>query len=162
MSVILIHAISIRKKTLIVYKNGYAEGSFLAAKLTILFKDALDIVGTYPSNELNPCIYTGVELIISTTALKQVPEIPIVVIDIPLLRKDVENISKAITRETEHPIRKIIDVFSPSLFIRSSAKSEKKSYIPYAICFVRMGELRTALNKVFSKESVEFQLQWMA
>lgn len=115
-----------QKKTLIVYKNGYAEGSFLAAKLTTLFKDALDIVGTYPSNELNPCIYTGVELIISTTALKQVPKIPIVVIDIPLLRKDVENISKAITKETEHPIRKIMDVFSPSLFIRSSAKCREE------------------------------------
>lgn len=112
-----------RKKVLIVYKNGYAEGSFLASKLNTLFKDALNIVGKYPSNELTPSVCQEADLIISTTALKEIPQIPIVVIDIPLLKKDIENLSRAITREKEHPIRQIADLFSPNLFLRSSARS---------------------------------------
>lgn len=121
-----------QKKILIVYKSGYAEGSFLASKLSTLFKDALHIVGKYPSNELNSSVCSDIDLIISTTALKDISDIPVIVVDIPLLRKDIENISKAITKEDEHPISKLMDLFAPSLFIRSSAKSRDE--IIHTLC----------------------------
>lgn len=112
-----------RKKAIIVYENGYAEGSFLAAKITSLFKDTLEIVGRYPSHELSSIDFGPIDLIISTVSLRQIDQIPVVVVEIPLLRKDIEKLATAITREHVHPIQKIRDFFSPALFLRSSAKS---------------------------------------
>lgn len=111
------------KKVIIVYENGYAEGSFLAAKISTLFKDTLEIAGRYPSYELGTVDFSDIDLIISTVSLRQFDRIPVVVVEIPLLRKDVENLAKAITREHVHPIDKINDLFSPSLFVHTSAKS---------------------------------------
>lgn len=113
-----------RKRTLIVYGNGYAEGSFLAARITSLFKDVLEIAGRYPSHELDDKICENIDLIISTVPLKQInASIPVVTVEIPLLRKDIENIAKTVTKEQLHPVSRFTDLFDPSLFVRSSAAS---------------------------------------
>lgn len=120
------------KKTIIVYENGYAEGSFLAAKITSLFKDTLEIVGRYPSHELASVDFDGIDLIVSTVSLRQIDTVPVVVVEIPLLRKDIENLAKAITKEHVHPIDKIRHFFSPSLFINTSVRSRDE--IIHTLC----------------------------
>lgn len=111
------------KRAIIVYENGYAEGSFLAAKITSFFKDTIEISGRYPSHELTNIKFNNIDLIISTVPLRLTIDIPVVVVDMPLLRKDIENLAKALTREHIHPVDKIRDFFSPSLFVHTSADS---------------------------------------
>ena len=151
-----------RKKVLIVYKNGYAEGSFLASKLNTLFKDALNIVGKYPSNELTPSVCQEADLIISTTALKEIPQIPIVVIDIPLLKKDIENLSRAITREKEHPIRQIADLFSPDLFLRSSAASRDEIIHRLCCLLLEDGGVKDDFEKSVLEREQRISTPWTA
>ena len=112
-----------KKKVLVVYGNGYAEGSFLAAKLSTLFKDTLTIIGSLPSHELNDINFSNIDLIISTVPVKYFEKVPVIVVEIPLGKKDIENITKTILKENIHPISTITDLFSPSLFIRTTAKS---------------------------------------
>lgn len=143
------------KKVLIVYGNGYAEGSFLAAKITSLFKNVLEIAGRYPSHELDGKICNDIDLIISTVPLKQLHvSIPVLVVEIPLLRKNIENISRAITKERQHPVSKFSDLFDPSLFIRSSAKSRDE--IIHVLCMLlkKSGNISDSFEKsVLERES---------
>lgn len=143
------------KKVLIVYGNGYAEGSFLAAKITSLFKNVLEIAGRYPSHELDGKTCNDIDLIISTVPLKQLHvSIPVLVVEIPLLRKNIENISRAITKERQHPVSKFSDLFDPSLFIRSSAKSRDE--IIHILCMLlkKSGNISDSFEKsVLERES---------
>ncbi len=113
------------KKAIIVYGNSYAEGSFLAAKLSTLFKGTLEIIGRYPSHELNDINCQHTDLIISTTPIKQFGKIPVIVVEIPLSKNDIENITKTVIKEHRHPIDTIMDLFSPSLFIRTTVKNRE-------------------------------------
>lgn len=121
-----------RKKALIIYENGYAEGSFLASRLTALFHGVLEITKKLPSHELNEEACREIDFIISTIALKQIEAVPVIVIEIPLLRKDIENISKAITREHVHPVNQITQFFSPGLFLRMRTGSREQ--VIHAMC----------------------------
>lgn len=144
-----------RKKALIVYGNGYAEGSFLAAKITSLFKDVLEIAGRYPSHELGDETCHNIDLIISTVPLKQLrASIPVVVVEIPLLRKDIENIAKTVTREQLHPISNFSDLFEPSLFVRSSAASRDEIIHILCMRLEKSGHISHTFEKsVLERES---------
>lgn len=115
-----------RKRALIVYDSSYAEGSFLAAKISTFFKDALEIAGRYPSHELSTVDYDKIDLIISTVPIKHMESIPVVVVEIPLDKKDIKHVARAVTKENEHPVSKIVDFFSPSLFVRTAAQSREE------------------------------------
>ncbi len=144
-----------RKKALIVYGNGYAEGSFLAAKISSLFKDVLEIEGKYPSHELSSKTCRNIDLIISTVPLKQMDAmLPVVVVEIPFLRKDIENIAKIINKNPLHPVNQFADLFDPSLFVRSSAQS--KDEIIHILCALleKSGHISDSFEKsVLERES---------
>lgn len=113
------------KKAVIVYDSGYAAGSFLASKLNTLFKETLEIIGRYPSHEIGESKLHEADMVISTVALKQVT-LPVVVVDIPLSRRDIENVAKAITMDEQHPIDKITQFFVEQLFINTTANSKEE------------------------------------
>lgn len=119
------------KKVIIVYNGGYATGSFLESKLKTLFKDSLEIIGKYPSHEISDLDLSYVDLIISTVSLSNINK-PVIVVNIPFLRKDMENIANAITYEANHPIDKIMRFFDEDLFLNTDANS--KNEIIHQLC----------------------------
>lgn len=119
------------KKAVIVYDSGYAAGSFLTSKLNTLFKETLEIIGRYPSHEIEECKLHEADMVISTVALKQVT-LPVVVVDIPLSRRDIENVARAITMDEQHPIDKITQFFDEHLFINTAADSKEE--IIHTLC----------------------------
>lgn len=121
-----------RKKVIILYDSGFAAGSFIASKLTTMFKDTLEIVGKYPSHEFEDIELQHVDLLISTVALPPLDDVPVVVVDIPLLRKDVENIAKVITMDDIHPIDKITKFFDEDLFM--TIQAEDKETVIHTLC----------------------------
>ncbi len=143
-----------RKRALIVYDSSYAEGSFLAAKISTFFKDALEIDGRYPSHELKHVDYDNIDLIISTVPLKPMDTIPIVVVEIPLDKKDIKNIAKAVTKENDHPVSKIVDFFSSSLFIRTASQSREEVIHTLSSLLKRTGCVADSFEeKVLERES---------
>ena len=68
---------------------------------------------------------------ISTVALKQTV-LPVVVVDIPLSRRDIENVARAITMDEQHPIDKIAQFFDEKLFINTAADSKEE--IIHTLC----------------------------
>lgn len=120
------------KKAFIVYDSGYAAGSFIASKLHTLFRDTLDIIAIYPSHEFTNIDVKTIDLVISTVALHHINIIPVVIIEIPLLRKDIESIARIVTRDDVHPIDKIAKFFDPELFINTQAFT--KSEIIHSLC----------------------------
>lgn len=142
------------KKAILVYGNSYAEGSFLAAKLSTLFRGALEIVGRYPSHELNDTNCQNVDLIISATPIKYSGGTPVVTVEIPLRKNDIENITKAVIAKTHHPIDTITDLFSPSLFIRTKVKTREE--IVHILCTLLKKEnciMDTFEESVLKRES---------
>lgn len=119
------------KKAVIVYDSGYAAGSFLASKLNTLFKETLEIIGRYPSHEIEEQKLQAADIVISTVALKQTV-LPVVVVDIPLSRRDIENVARAITMDEQHPIDKIAQFFDEKLFINTAADSKEE--IIHTLC----------------------------
>ena len=119
------------KKAIIVYDSGYAVGNFIKAKLSTIFKDKLDITRIIPSNEVSTCDMNRIDFIISTLVLKDVT-LPTVVVELPLLRKDIEIITNQITLENMHPIDKITHFFDDDLFFHTSAAS--KEDIIHTLC----------------------------
>lgn len=121
-----------RQKVLIIYSYGFSEASFLISRLSILFKDILEIVGHYPSHQLTLDNLRNADFIISTVPLKVDISIPVVLVDILLRPKDIENISKVFTRKTEKPISNFINLFSQNLFMVS--QSTDKDEIIHKMC----------------------------
>lgn len=114
-----------RKKAMIVYDSGYAVGNFIKSKLYTLFKDKLEILKIIPANEVPACDFRYIDFIISTVLLPEVNRLPVVVVELPMLRNDIEMITRYITMENIHPIDKITHFFDPELFIHTHADSKE-------------------------------------
>lgn len=113
------------KKVMILYDNGYATGSFLSAKISKLFSNNIDIIKVAPSNELEEMNLESVDCIISTVPLSNM-KIPCVTVEMPLLRKDIENITRALTMSNMHPVDQIQNFFDPKLFIHTRVHNKKE------------------------------------
>lgn len=114
-----------KKKALIVYDSGYAVGNFIKSKLFTLFKDKLEVIKTIPSNEAGTFDLRYIDFIISTVPIPEVTTVPIVVVELPLLRKDIENITRYLTMDFIHPVDKITHFFDPDLFLRIEATNKE-------------------------------------
>ena len=117
--------ISKNKSAIILYHSGYAIGSFISAKLTTYFKESLDIEGIYPANELNIINLKNIDFIISTVDVQTPSQIPIVLVDIPLEKKDIEHIARIITSDSIHPVDKIAKFFDKNLFIKIDSTNKE-------------------------------------
>lgn len=113
------------KKVMILYDNGYATGSFLSAKISKLFSNNIDIIKVAPSNELEDMDLESVDCIISTVPLSNT-KIPCVTVEMPLLRKDIENITRALTMSNMHPVDQIQNFFDPKLFVHTHVHNKKE------------------------------------
>lgn len=113
------------KKVIILYDNGYATGSFLSAKISKLFSNNIDIIKVAPSNELEDMDLKSVDCIISTVPLSNT-KIPFVTVEMPLLRKDIENITRTLTMSNMHPVDQIQNFFDPKLFVHSRVHNKKE------------------------------------
>ena len=113
------------KKAIILYDSGFAAGSFLASKLNTLFKETLEIIGKYPSHEIDEMDLKEADIIISTVPIKQT-DIPVIHVEIPLSRKDIENVARVITMDEVHPIDTITQFFDEHLFINTQAESKEE------------------------------------
>lgn len=113
------------KKVMILYDNGYATGSFLSAKISKLFSNNIDIIKVAPSNELEDMDLESVDCIISTVPLSNT-KIPCVTVEMPLLRKDIENITRALTMSNMHPVDQIQNFFDPKLFVHTRVHNKKE------------------------------------
>ena len=113
------------KKVMILYDNGYATGSFLSAKISKLFSNNIDIIKVAPSNELEDMDLKSVDCIISTVPLSNT-KIPFVTVEMPLLRKDIENITRTLTMSNMHPVDQIQNFFDPKLFVHTRVHNKKE------------------------------------
>lgn len=113
------------KKVMILYDNGYATGSFLSAKISKLFSNNIDIIKVAPSNELEDMDLESVDCIISTVPLSNT-KIPCVTVEMPLLRKDIENITRALTMSNMHPVDQIQNFFDSKLFVHTRVHNKKE------------------------------------
>lgn len=113
------------KKVIILYDNGYATGSFLSAKISKLFSNNIDIIKVAPSNELEDMDLESVDCIISTVPLSNT-KIPCVTVEMPLLRKDIENITRALTMSNMHPVDQIQNFFDSKLFVHTRVHNKKE------------------------------------
>ena len=98
---------------------------------------------------------------ISTVAPKQTV-LPVVVVDIPLSRRDIENVARAITMDEQHPIDKIAQFFfDEKLFINTAADSMRKLSIPYVPFCIRSTASMMILRPVFWSGNSVFPQEWM-
>ena len=78
-----------------------------------------------PSNELEDMDLKSVDCIISTVPLSNT-KIPFVTVEMPLLRKDIENITRTLTMSNMHPVDQIQNFFDPKLFVHSRVHNKKE------------------------------------
>lgn len=141
------------KNVVILYDNGYATGSFLSAKISKLFPDNINIVKVAPSNELDDLDLTSVDCIISTVPLSHA-KVPVVTVEMPLLRKDIENITRALAMGNMHPVDQIHSFFDPKLFIHTHVHDKKE--IIHILCelLLKAGYVDERFEKsVFEREN---------
>lgn len=84
-----------KQRTLIVTPGGYSVASFLETQLNSVFEDRLEIAGKISSYELKNLSLENIDFIISTVPLKDV-ELPVIVIEIPMNKKNLEGIFQEI------------------------------------------------------------------
>lgn len=130
------------KRAMIIYDSGYAVGSFIAAKLQSIFKDSLEIVDKLPAHEFNKEQHLDIDIIISTVFLEKF-EIPVVIVDLPIKKKDIERITRIITMDTVHPVKKIAHFFDSELFAHIYAKDKED-------CIHQLSQLLVQKKYVYS------------
>lgn len=114
------------RKTIIICPEGNSAANFLEAKLNSLFRGNLEILGKLQVNELEDMSLDKADFLISTVNIKDSP-VQVVRVELPLMKRDIENISKAIN-STYMVENSYLDTFLPEdVFMRID--SEDKSEI---------------------------------
>lgn len=104
------------KNIVIVCGSGYGSSRLLEVKLNKVFQDKINIVDCLSFNKFNKQNLDNIDFIISTIPLKH-DSIPVILVNLALLNKDIENISKAISSDEISKFIGIHEFFDNNLFI---------------------------------------------
>jgi lichenan operon transcriptional antiterminator len=116
------------KNIAIVCGSGYGSSRLLEAKLHKVFQNKINIAGCLSYNDFNKNNLNNIDLIISTIPIKH-ESIPVILVNLALLNKDIENISKAISSAEISKFIGINDFFDDKLFIHHPNVKDKKDLI---------------------------------
>ena len=105
-----------QKNTVIVCGSGYGTSRLLEAQLNKVFHDKLNIVECLSFNQFNSKNLSNIDLIISTIPIQH-STTPVVLVDFALLKKDIQNVSKAITNISVTSNKILYEYFDKNLFI---------------------------------------------
>jgi lichenan operon transcriptional antiterminator len=116
------------KNIAIICGSGYGSSRLLEAKLHKIFQNKINIVACLSYNDFNKNNLNNIDLIISTVPVKH-KVIPVILVNLALLNKDIENISKAISSEQISKFIGINSFFDDKLFIHHPSVKDKKDLI---------------------------------
>ena len=116
------------KNIAIVCGSGYGSSRLLEAKLHKIFQNKINIVDCLSYNDFNKNNLNNIDLIISTIPLKH-ESIPVILVNLALLNKDIENISKAISSDEISKFIGLNDFFDDKLFIYHPNVKDKSELI---------------------------------
>ncbi|WP_311315437.1 PTS sugar transporter subunit IIA [Clostridioides sp. ES-S-0108-01] len=104
------------KNVVLVCGSGYGSSRLLEVQLNKVFHDKINILQCLSFNQFLASKLSDVDIIISTIPLNH-DSIPVVLVDLKLLKKDIENISKSIINDS-HTYSNLLDnFFDKNLFI---------------------------------------------
>ena len=116
------------KNVVLVCGSGYGSSRLLEVQLNKVFHDKINIVECLSFNQFSDRCFNNVDLIISTIPLKH-NHIPVIIVDLTLLKKDIENISKAITQDSYQSLDTLYDFFDENLFIVNPKVNNKNELL---------------------------------
>lgn len=116
------------KNIIIVCGSGYGSSRLLEVKLNKIFQNKINIVDCLSFNKFNNKSLRNIDFIISTIPLKH-DSIPVILVNLALLNKDIENISKAISNDKLSNFIFINKFFNKNLFIYHPKVKDKNELL---------------------------------
>ncbi|HBG0664675.1 TPA: PTS sugar transporter subunit IIA, partial [Clostridioides difficile] len=143
------------KNVVLVCGSGYGSSRLLEVQLNKVFHDKINILQCLSFNQFLASELSDVDIIISTIPLNH-DSIPIVLVDLKLLKKDIENISKSITNNS-HIYNNLLDnFFDKNLFIVNPKIKDKDELIKLMCNKLTQSEIviPSFTESVFYRESL--------
>lgn len=116
------------KNVVLVCGSGYGSSRLLEVQLNRVFHNKINIMECLSFNQYRDKELENIDLIISTIPLTH-NKIPVVLVDLTLFKRDIENISKAITHDSNDNHMVIDEFFDENLFIFNPNVQDKDSLI---------------------------------
>ncbi len=116
------------KNVVLVCGSGYGSSRLLEVQLNRVFHDKINIIECLSFNQFCDKEFENIDLIISTIPLAH-DSIPVVLTDLTLLKRDIENISKAITHNSSESNLEFNELFDENLFFINPNVEDKDSLI---------------------------------
>lgn len=133
-----------RLRIAVLYSESYAEGAFISTRLSVRYRDRVDVRHIVPTNELARLDLSDVDMLVSTAPLRQgavgdpgsgIPASPrLVVLDIAHPDLAHREIDAALDRMGSAGAERIADFFDPRLFFCSMAA--EKTEVIHGMCEV--------------------------
>lgn len=139
-----------KQRTMIVTPGGYAVGSFLETQLNSVFEDRLEIVGKTSFYELENSNLQNIDFIISTVPLKE-EKIPVILIEIPMSKKNMEEIFREIVAGKAVDSRWMSRLFRKECFWRMRCNSKEEIIHQMSAGLLKQGYV----NENFEQEVLE-------
>lgn len=124
----LFKAIDDPKKMIIVCGSGYGSSRLLEAKLHTTFQSKIKIISCLSYNDYQNESLQNIDIIVSTIPIKH-DTIPVILVDLSLMKRDIENISKIIATPKGSSIINVQALFSPDLFFYHPSFSSKEEIL---------------------------------
>lgn len=143
------------KNAVIVCGYGYGSSRLLEVQLNKIFHNKINVIKCLYFNQYCNKELENIDLIISTIPLTH-NKIPVVLVDLPLLKKDIENVSKAITHNSNENYMVINEFFDEKLFILNPNVQDKYSLIKLMCQKLNENEVvfSSFIDSVFYRESL--------
>ena len=113
------------RRAIIINLSGYSMGNLIESQLNSLFDGKLKIVGKLSLCDVENMDLSSVDFLISTVHLKKI-KIPVVVIDIPLKKEDIENIFQEIVIGNAQRFQWLEEIFHKDCFIRLDCNKKEE------------------------------------
>ena len=143
------------KNVVLVCGSGYGSSRLLEVQLNKVFHDKINILQCLSFNQFLASELSDVDIIISTIPLNH-DSIPIVLVDLKLLKKDIENISKSITNNSHIYSNLLDNFFDKNLFIVNPKIKDKDELIKLMCNKLTQSEIvfPSFAESVFYRESL--------
>lgn len=143
------------KNAVIICGSGYGSSRLLEVQLNKIFNNKINIIECLSFNQYNNKALKNIDLIISTIPLTH-NKIPVVLVDLTLFKKDIENISKAITHDYNENHMVTNEFFDENLFIVNPNVEDKDGLIKLMCQKLNENEIvfSSFIYSVFYRESL--------
>ena len=113
------------RRAVIVNLSGYSVGNLIESQLNSLFDGKLKIVGKVSLCDIENMDLSTVDFLISTVPLQHI-KIPVVVIDIPLKKHDIENIFQEIVMGNAQRFQWLEELFRKDCFLHLDCNNKEE------------------------------------